>query len=334
MFAVLLTSCSSKKNDLEKYNLKGKVWKVNEITYEGVEKFGKYQIEDKNYYGHQSYIFNEDGNLIELRQFDRNKKIKSVSKNTYDKSGNCIEITTYEDNKIVEKRLNQIENDKIVEAQVFDKNGKLSFKYEYNYSGVDISGGKVFNSDGSLDMTFQNEFSGGLLNKQIIKDSLEEITSVRYFERNKEGDIVNQKVKYPKDTTEYTYSFQYDYDEKGNWFKKYQFNEEDKINSILVRNIIYYGESNVSKTDKDFIGMWFVVYDNDWIELRSGKKYDAGYKDRIRETGTWEVDSKQQVVTFRANNPDDSRKYKYNFEGDQIILFTIQGEEKLRLEKR
>ena len=90
------------------------------------------------------------------------------------------------------------------------------------------------------------------------------------------------------------------------------------------------------KTDKDFTGIWFVVDDNYWIEFRSDKKYDAGYKDRIKETGTWEIDSEQQILTFRADDPDDSRKYKYDFEGYryQMILFTIQGEEKLRLEKR
>jgi len=172
------------------------------------------------------------------------------------------------------------------------------------------------------------------LSKQIVKDSLGKITSIRTYERNNQGDISTQKIEYPKDTTEYTYTFQYDYDEKENWLKQYQFDEDGKIDDILVRNIIYYDESKEPKKDKDFIGMWFVVEDNDWIELRIDKKYDSGYKDRIKETGSWEIDSKQQILTFRADDPDDSRKYKYEFEGYQMILFTIQGEEKLRLEKR
>ena len=330
MFAALLTSCRSKKNHLEEHNLKGKVWKLKETRYEGEEKFGKYQIGDKRYNGHRFYIFNEDGNLIELQESER------VSKYTYDDSENCTEITAYRYDKVVKKRVNQVKNDKIVEAQFFDEDGKLLHKYHYNYSGAEISDGKIFNDDGSH-YTFQNEFSSGLLSKQIVKDSLEEIISIQTVERNNEGDIITQKTKYLKDTSEYIYSFKYDdYDEKENWLKQYNFDEDGEIDDIIVRNIVYYDESSDPKTDKDFTGIWFVVDDNDWIEFRSDKKYDAGYKDRIKETGTWEIDSEQQILTFRADDPDDSRKYKYDFEGYryQMILFTIQGEEKLRLEKR
>lgn len=334
VFASLLTSCSSNKNDLEESNLKGKIWKLKETRYEGEEKFGKYQIGDKRYYGHQLYVFNEEGNLLESQRLDRNGKIERVSKYSYDKNGNCTEITTYEDDKVVQKQVNQIFDNQIVEVQVFDDEGELTEKYQYDYSGSDISSGKIFKGDGGLNLTFQNEISGGLLTKQTVKDSLEKITSIRTYERNKEGDIVTQKIEYPKDTSEYTYTFQYDYDENGNWLKQYQFDEDGKIDDILVRNIVYYDESKTAKTDEDFVGMWFVVDDNDWIEFRSDKKYDSGYKDRIKETGNWEIDTKQQILTFRADDPDDSRKYKYDFEGYQMILFTIQGEEKLRLEKR
>lgn len=341
MFSALLMSCSSKKNDLEdkkndleELNLKGKIWKLKETTFEGEEKFGKYQIGDKRYYGHQLLVFNEDGNLIESQNLDENGIIERISKYTYDKDGNCIEITSYEDDDVIQKQVYKVENNQIVAGQVFDEGGKLTKKHQYDYSGADISGGKVFNSDGSLSLTFQNELSGGLLTKQIVKDSLDEIKSISIYKRNKEGDVITHKFKHINDITVYSFSFQYDYDEKGNWLRQYQFDTGDKINDIIVRNIVYYDESKTPKTDNDFIGMWFGVDDNDWIEFRSDKKYDSGYKDRIRETGTWEIDTKQQILTFRADDPDDSRKYKYEFEGYQMILFTIQGEEKLRLEKR
>ncbi|MEJ6663160.1 MAG: hypothetical protein QNL31_02555 [Flavobacteriaceae bacterium] len=334
IIATLLSSCTSNKNDLEESNLKGKIWKLKESRYEGEEKFGKYQIGDKRYYGHQLYIFNEEGNILESEQLDRKGKIEKISKYSYDEKGNCIEITTYEDDKVINKQVNQIDNNQIIEVQVFDDDGELTERYQYDYSGSDISGGRIFNSDGSLNLTFQNEMSGGLLSKQIVKDSLEQITSIRTYDRNKQGDILTQKIEYPKDTTEYTYTFQYDYDKKENWLKQYQFDKDGEIDDILVRNIVYYDDSKSAKTDNDFVGMWFVVDDNDWIEFRADKKYDSGYKDRIRETGNWEIDAKQQILTFRADDPDDSRKYKYDFEGYQMILFTIQGEEKLRLEKR
>ena len=334
VIAALLVSCNSYKNDLEESNLKGKIWKLKETSYEGEEKFGKYQIGDKNYWGHQLFIFNKDGNLTESQQLDRKGKIEKISKYNYDNGGNCIEITTFEDDEVVQKQVNEIEKDKVIEVQVFEKDGELSDKYQYDYSGNDISSGKVFNSDGKLNITFKNEFASGFLNKQIIKDSIGEIKSIRTYERNSEGDITAQKIEYPKDTSEYVYTYKYDYDDKGNWLKQYQFDKDGKIEDIIVRNIVYYNESEKAKTEKDFIGMWFVIDDNDWIEFRSDKKYDSGYKDRIKETGIWEIDSEQQILTFRADDPDDSRKYKFDFEGYQMILFTIQGEEKLRLEKR
>ena len=334
MCTALMFGCSSNKNDLEESNLKGEIWKLKETSYEGEEKFGKYQIGDKNYWGHQFYVFNESGNLIESQHLDRKGKIERVSKYIYDDVGNCTEITTYEDDDVVQKQVNLIENDRTAEVQVFDKDGELTEKYQYNYSGSDISGGKIFNGNGGLKISFINELSSGYLNKQIVKDSLGEITSIRKYERNKEGDITEQTVEYPKNTTEYSYTFQYEYDDVGNWIKQFQFDKDGEIEEIIVRNIIYYNKTDEPKSENDFIGMWFVVDDNDWIEFRSDKKYDAGYRDRIKETGTWEIDTKQQILTFRADDPDDSRKYKFDFEGYQMVLFTIQGDEKMRLEKR
>ena len=334
IFATLLTSCNSKKNDLEKYNLKGKVWKLKQTTYRGEKKFGKYQIGDKINYGHSFQIFNEDGNLIETQILDKNSKIKKTYRYSYDENGICSEVTTYEDDKVVEKQINKVEKNHIVEIQVYNEEGTLSDKYQYVYSGADISSGKVFNGDGSFRLSFQYEFSGGLLTKEIVKDSTEEISSIRIYERNKQGDIITRKVEYPKKTNTYSYtSFQYDYDKKGNWFKKYRF-YDGEIDDIIFRNIVYYDESKTPKTDKDFIGTWFVVDDNDWIEFRSDKKYDSGYKYRIKEMGTWEINTKQQILTLRADSPKDSEKYKYDFEGYQMILFTLLGEEITRLEKR
>lgn len=87
-------------------------------------------------------------------------------------------------------------------------------------------------------------------------------------------------------------------------------------------------------TDTYFIGIWFTLDNEDWIEFRKDKKYDVGAQDRILESGDWEINATDKTLIFRSENPTDSRKYKYVFEGPQLILYTIQGEEKLRLEKR
>jgi hypothetical protein len=80
--------------------------------------------------------------------------------------------------------------------------------------------------------------------------------------------------------------------------------------------------------------MWFVLDDNDWIEMRGDKKYDSGYSSRIKSSGTWEINVNENLLTFRANDPSDSKKYRFEFEGYQLVLYTIEGKEDLRLEKR
>ncbi len=334
VFTALISSCNSKKNDLEKSNLKGGIWKLTETTFDGEEKIGKYQIGEKKNWGHTIYVYNEEGILIEAQSLDRKGGIKNFSKYRNDKDGNCIEIATYEDDVIIRIQRNKIYNANIVEAKVFDKAGKITSQHQYNYAGSNIINGKILNGEGRLDITFANELSSGLLTKQVVKDSLGEISSVRTYERNKSGDVIMEVIEYSKNNTENVYSFLYDYDEIGNWVKQYIFDNEGKIEDIVVRNIIYYDQNKGPKTENDFVGMWFVVDNDDWIELQSDKKYDKGYRDRIKETGFWEIDSQQHILTFRADDPKDSRKYKYDFEGFQIVLYTIQGDEKFRIEKR
>lgn len=334
IIAVVATSCNTKKSDLEENNIKGKVWKIQVTIFEGEEKFGKYQIGEKDYDGHYLYIYNEIGNIIEHHTLDREGKSKSISKYIYNDDNLLEEISTFKDNKLKRKQVCSFDGKKLIEIRLFDEKGELENIYKYDYKKNVISKVKVLNKSGKMLNTFENDYKSGLLNSQTVKDSNNKVIRIEKFKRNKNKDIIEILLIYPQDSTEYKYTFDYEYDKKGNWTKKYIFNKDGKIENILVRDIIYHNESKVPKNENDFIGIWFVIDDNDWIELRKDKKYDFGYREKISESGIWEIDIKQQIITFRANDPDDSRKYKYEFEGNQLILFTIKGDEELRLEKR
>jgi len=334
LLAIIAISCNSNQTDLKESNIKGKVWKIQESSFEGEEKFGKYQIGDKNYSGHGLYVFNDFGNLLESHSLSRNGASKEVSKYLYNSNNICTEISTYSEDKLKNKQVNVIQGNKITEVKLFDENGELENFYRYEYSGNYIVSGKILDKKKKLTRIWQNKLNNGIVKSQTVKDSLENIEYVVKYNRNNNGDVIEQIISYVEDSTEYKYSFNYDYDKKNNWIKQYQFDKEGKIKDIIIRNIFYFSDSKEYKTEKDFIGMWFVVDDNDWIEFRKDKKYDLGYKDRIKESGNWEIDAKQHLLTFRANNPGDSRKYKYDFESYQMVLYTIQGDEKLRLEKR
>lgn len=340
IFAIF-ASCNNSKNDLVESNLKGNVWKIEDTSYEGEEKFGEYVVGDKNYWGHSFYEFNKAGNLIVLKIFDDDGENISVSKYKYDKANNCIEIETYGNDELTQKQIIKIKKDKITEVNVFDEEGELTSIYRYNYSGKDISTGTVFDENGNITNTFVNDFKNGFLVKQTLKDSIGEIIRLITYKRNKVGDVIEQVTQYPKDTKDYKSSFSYDYDEKRNWIKQYEFDKEGKIENIVIRNIVYYGDDKKTYSEKDFIGIWFVISsddswfdEDDWLEIQENKSFDIGYDSKVWKSGVWEVNLKENVFTLRADKDDDSKKYKYKFEGSQLVFSTIQGVEQFRLEKR
>lgn len=51
-------------------------------------------------------------------------------------------------------------------------------------------------------------------------------------------------------------------------------------------------------------------------------------------SGTWELDKKQKLFTLRSNEDDDSKKYRYDVADKGLVLYTLQGKEIVRLEKR
>jgi hypothetical protein len=341
LILTIFASCNSKRNDLNELNLKGDIWKIQETSYEGEEKFGEYVVGDKNYWGHSYYEYNRAGNKTESIRLDDDGEIISVSKYSYDKDDNCITIETFEDDELTQKQINTIDKNKITEVKVFDEHGELSSVYRYTYSGRDISGGSILDKSGEIVNTFINELNKGLIELQIVKDSIGEIIRLSTFNRNKEGDVIVGLTKYPKDTSEFNYSSSYDYDEKRNWIKQYLFDEDGKIEDIIVRNIVYYGDDRKTYSEKDFVGVWFIISsddswfdEDDWLEIQENKSFDVGSDSEIWKSGTWETNPKEKVFTLRTDNDDDSRKYKYKFEGSQLIFSTIQGKEQFRLEKK
>lgn len=336
LMTFLLLSCGSAKNDLETLNLKEKVWKVKEYVYYGKEEFGEYKTGSKAY-GHKLFEFNEDGNISVFQSLENDGDVYYQEDYIYGNEGVYSQIRHLEDGDLTGKTVTSIEEGKIIREEYFDEDGELYSETKYTYDGDNIDT-RFYKRKGTKTWSIlEYEYSSGKITRQVLKDSNDLALRIYSFERNKYGDPIKESTEIPKDTGEATVYFdtyEYEYDEKGNWIKKLHFRENGDIDKIHLRNIVYFEESEKEKTDNDFVGMWYVIDDNDWIELRSDKKFDSGYNDRIKVTGNWEIDSKQKILTFRADDPDDSRKYKYEFEGLELILFTINGKEDMRLEKR
>lgn len=261
-----LAGISPIKDNLAKYNLKGKIWKVKETSYEGQEKLGKYQLGDKNYAGHSLYIFNENGYLTEKQTLDKEGKVNEYLKYklddnnnltkkqtlnrdeemehallySYNQDGNCTGINSYQKGELISKIANEIENNQIVESKVFNGAGELIRSIQFNYSGSYISETKLFDDAGKQMYTIANKWSNDLLTQKIATDSRGEITYIRTNTWNENGDLIKRIIEYPEDSVGHTITYKYDYDDKRNWIKQYQFNGDNKIGKIRVRDIVYY----------------------------------------------------------------------------------------------
>ncbi len=135
-----------------------------------------------------------------------------------------------------------------------------------------------------------------------------------------------------KDFDEYSTNknYEYEYDDRNNWIKRYKFNEAGEIDVITLREIKYYGEV---LNKKDFEEYWYDANEKTSFVFKNEEfYYGLGLLGQPKGYGTWELDTEQNIVTLNDNLQDEIQKYKYHFEGYQLVLSTLQGKEKFRLE--
>lgn len=325
------------KTDLTKYNLKGKVWKVQETTYNAQWRGGEYSTGYKKHSGHSYYEFNEIGNVVEFRSLDREGNTNWTNKYLYNRENIRTELVNFKDGEIDRKEISQIENGKIIKVKVYNKDGEKFNTYNYNYSGLDIISNTVENKNGDIIRTIEDEFHNGQITKSFQIDSLGKRNDT-YLIRNKNNDLIAFSNSNPTDSIKNTSKWEYEYDAKNNWIKSYYY-YENEVRNIVIRNIAYYDDSRMDRTEDDIIGMWYVKDDSYWFEFRKDKKYSLGYymegyRNRIDETGIWEVDFDAKTLTFRVDNLDNTKKLKFDFDGYQMVIYSMDGKEISRLEKR
>lgn len=334
---VIALSCNSRKTSLEEENLKGNIVKIFENTYEVEEKFGKIETGDKEYYGHYLITYNDFGNISERTTFSRNGEMERVEKLKYNENEMLIENSIYNsDNKLeykVKFYINESNSNRFSKVEHYNEDGKLTEIYKYKYNGSLISGGDILNSSKELLKTWKNEFEGDILIKQTILDSIGNITTIQVYNRNGNNDIVHFQEFDKNDSLSYERKYTYEYDEKNNWIRQIEY-VDDKPSTIKIRKILYKEDLDKEISKNDFIGIWFEIGDNDWIEFKENNKYDKGYNENIKDNGEWELDKNQKIITFRSANPDKSKKYSYKYSEFILILSTVSGDIEMQLEKR
>ena len=115
---------NSKKNDLNKDNLNGKVKSVSETVYSTVLKFGEITKGALHYKA--IFKYDDNGNRIEGSIYDSNGDFGSKYTFKYDGNGNQIERAEYDTNG----------NLKIKAIYKYDVNGNQTEKIRYDSNGI------------------------------------------------------------------------------------------------------------------------------------------------------------------------------------------------------
>jgi len=233
-------SCKSEqsllKSDLKIANLKGNVWKIDRTVHDTDNKCACALKTECN---KSKYVYDAKGNLLESYTIDENGRINDSSKYIYNRRSVCSEIIKYTGKKLAGKEVPVIDGERVTGVITYDENGKIESILKYAYSGDEISEEKTLKSDGEVVSIVRNEFINGQLVSQTEKDNNGNVISISKFKRNINNDVIECLVTVTKESKNYGFTYEYEYDNAGNWIKQTKFYNGQIVN-IVIRNIEYY----------------------------------------------------------------------------------------------
>jgi hypothetical protein len=241
---LVIFSCGTKKTtlqsgmtDLNAANLKGKVFQVRENFH----KVGEACCPggDKGDCSQITVLYNEDGYTIESVKIGVNGDTMNTSRYIYNEIGKCTGIENYSRRNLASRELNTIENGHVTGVKIVDNNGNPMNTYLFGYKNDLLTDGKILNSENKVLSTFENRYKNGKIKTEIVKDSEGNISSITRNRYNSHGDVIETIIGHPKDNSEYSLVYEYEYDREGNWTKRTQIYNDDII-KISVRDIHYY----------------------------------------------------------------------------------------------
>ena len=273
------TNKSKIETDLEKQGFKGKVKSIKSTTYEAIEKFGEIQKveeiskllssfnekgnfienileENRKIDSKQTYIYNDQGNIIDKKEYDSEGNLKLQTTYNYDEKGNKLEENTfggfgtqkttykYDDkgreveslitlsfqgiNGSAELRITKEYDQKgnIIEEKNYNNHNKLSSKGIYTY---DERGNKIKEIFINLDSKKPEEKNIYIYDKnnnkievqKYISGNLSEKTIIKYDEK---GNILEEHITdFNKNMS---FKIVYKNDKIGNPIEKIYYNNE------------------------------------------------------------------------------------------------------------
>jgi len=240
IIAIIAISCKSEqsniKSDLKSANIKGNVWKIDRTVHDTENKCA---CSIKTECNETKYVYDTKGNLVESYTIDENGSINDSLRYDYNRRGICTEITRFTGKKLSGREIVVLEGGKVTGVKTLNENGTIESILKYTYSGNEISEERTYNGNGEIVSVIQKEFLNGQVASQTEKDSSSNVVSVSRFKRNAGNDVVECLFMVPKDNQEYKFTYEYEYDNAGNWIKQTKFYDGQIVN-IVVRDIEYF----------------------------------------------------------------------------------------------
>lgn len=268
-YAILVlnnSNCNKKNNDLDEYNLSGKVKSVISFIYSPEEHYGNIEIgEIKRRYDYEEITFNRNGYKIDEKPHHQsnmttekelqnhagkrnektiNFKAKLTHKydNKYDENGNVIEEIIYntDGNLIAKGLLNYNEKQDVIEAVEYDSDEKLQRKLKFKYDNDgNLIEGIEYDSYGDCNRKLRFKYDQ---NRRILNfreyDSYGLLSNKEIYRYDEKGKLVELKSDWYGEGR-INSKLQYKYDDEGNWIKLISFDEGEIIN-IKERRIEYF----------------------------------------------------------------------------------------------
>ena len=177
----------------------------------GVRYNSKGEIKEK-----WNYIYDKNGNLTEVKYYDIEEDLTDIQLNVYDNKGNKIEMlrTNLKRNTVWKNTYVYNGHKEKIEQFRYKPDGSLKDRrtYKYNKKGNEIEQ-NLYKSDGSI-IKFVSEYDK--MNNLIVQNWFDE-----------QGEQFDQT------------SFEYVYDENGNWITKSR-SSNGVLSMIWERKIEYY----------------------------------------------------------------------------------------------
>ncbi|WP_299837249.1 hypothetical protein [uncultured Tenacibaculum sp.] len=246
LFLVLITytSCNNNtsKNDWRTENLKGKVKSYTELSYEILE-----EKKQENHYKKEVKNFDQDGKIINelLYNFDGvgnqfipkyNEKNEKTAMYCYvENSDKLIYRWIYSYN---EKGLK-------IKDEIYDASDKLTlerfFKYDEKGNKIERTQKYVYNPDTALNKrTFEYDESGRNIRINTYDPFGKNIKSHYDFVYDDGGNKIEENILNPNGKLTSKWIYKYEFDEKGNWIKKTEFDQGIFPKNIIERTYEYY----------------------------------------------------------------------------------------------